>query len=65
MERRSESCIGLLFSHGKSYGLIYRINMYTYRYVYIYIYIIIYVGIHMKNKACVIYPDITSAIRTQ
>ena len=31
-------------------------------YTYIYIYIILYVGIHMKNKARVIYPDIYTAI---
>ena len=32
-------------------------------YTYIYIYIILYVGIHMKNKSLVIYPDIPSAIQ--
>ena len=32
-------------------------------YTYINIYIILYVGIHMQNKARVIYPDIPSAIR--
>ena len=32
-------------------------------YTYIYIYILLYVGIHMKNKASVIYPDKTLAIR--
>ena len=32
-------------------------------YTYIYIYIILYVGIHIKNKARVIYPYIPSAIQ--